>query len=422
MSYAQQEYDAKVSELWEKRLECDRHGKTLPSLKNAVHILTHAPAFKDALRMDLFQNRIMVTKPLPWRDSLSEWTENDTVHLRCYLSTECDVEFGMLNIEHAVISVAQQAGFHPVRDYFNALTWDGTPRVPYWLGMYLDATRYSAQEHREYVYSVGAMWLVAAVARVFEPGCKFDNVLILEGSQGIGKSTAMSILAGDWYLDTPFPLGDKDGYQALAGVLIGELSELDNFSSVESTRSKAFFSSGVDRYRPPYGRTVQAFARQCVFVGTTNEHEYLKDSTGNRRYWPVRVHQLDRDALMADRDQLWAEAVHLYRQGFKYYLPADHPLLPVFEAEQAIRSITDPWELAIADWLGDPTNPARDCCTQFQLLKSAIGVDTNRMDQRSMSTRVGKIMRRLGYKKIEATTREQRRKGRFVYVPDSCQT
>ena len=421
--YADDEFKAaQVAELYERRLQKDQKGAPRESLVNGVLLLEHDPELRGLMSMDRFANRIIKRRPPPWGETLGEWTETDTTRLRHYLADRHRVEFSMLNLEHAIVTVAEQAGFHPVRDYLSTLEWDGQARVQYWLGAYLDATRYSTAAHREYVSLIGAMWMVAAVARVFEPGCKFDNVLILEGNQGIGKSTAMAILGGEYFLDTPFPLGEKDGYQALAGVWIAELSELDNFSSVESTRSKAFFSSSTDRYRPSYGRHVQAFPRQCVFVGTTNQHEYLKDSTGNRRYWPVRVYGIDRAGLIADRDQLWAEALHLYRTGFKTYLPPDHAAAGTFEVEQSVREIADPWELKIMDWLADPEVRQRDGVSVFDILSEACRVEANRMDQRAMATRVGKIMRRLGYRKVQATTALARKQARFVYVVDSCHT
>jgi putative DNA primase/helicase len=420
--YASDEFNAQAKLFVEKRLQKGKSGP-LESLVNCVTLLETDPGLRGLLSMDRFANRILKTRAPPWSDVVSEWTETDTTLLRYYLASEYRIEFSMLNLDQAIVRAAETHGFHPVRDYLNGLVWDGEPRVSVWLGAYLDATRYSNAVHRQYVSLIGSMWMVAAVARVFEPGCKFDNVLILEGAQGIGKSTAMSLLAGDWYLDTPFPIGEKDGYQALAGVWLAELSELDNFSSVESTRSKAFFSSSTDRYRPPYGRTVAAYPRQCVFVGTTNQYEYLKDSTGNRRYWPVRVYELARDELAADRDQLWAEAVQLYRAGFRYYLAQDDALRAVFEAEQAVREIGDPWEIAIQDWLAEPDVRAMEGVTLYEVLRNACKVEPNRMDQRAMATRVGKIMRRLGYRKQESGTRDARRgPGRFLYVIDSCQT
>lgn len=415
MTHAEDAFEGAVAKHYPKLLRRTNADGVRDEPYNVLLYLQGEEALRELLAMDQFMHRIVKLRVPPWPSAGAEWSEHDTVMLRLYLAEQFSANFSTVNVEHAVIRAATDQAYHPVREYLEALTWDGTERVPYWLGAYLDATRGASDDLRGYIYTVGRMWLVAAVARVFEPGCKFDNVLILEGPQGVGKSTALAILGGEWFTDTPFRIGEKDSYQALQGKWLVELPELENFSGVDASRAKAFFSSGQDNYRPSYGRRNQVFPRQCVFAGTTNQGEYFKDSTGNRRYWPVRVHRLDREAIACDRDQLWAEAVHLYRQGARFHLAADDPLWAVFAAEQELREVCDPWELAIRDWLASPDRFAREDFTLYDVLHWALGVDVNRMDRRSMAVRVGMILSRLGYSKHKATTREGRRNGGYFY-------
>jgi hypothetical protein len=189
--------------------------------------------------------------------------------------------------------------------------WDGVGRLDHWL------VDYFGVEDTEYARCVGRWWLISAVARVFKPGCKADHVLILEGLTGTFKSTAIATLVPrrEWFSDTPFVIGDKDGFLSLAGRWIQELAELDSLTRSDPARSKAFFSSGIDSYRPRYGRSVVQVPRQCVFVGTVNPSGsgYLVDETGNRRFWPVTCRTLDLPNLAAARDQRWAEATAMLR-------------------------------------------------------------------------------------------------------------
>lgn len=416
MTYADEQFSAAAAQLYEKRLKKSNNGAVQDTPHNVVLYLEGEECFRDMLAMDQFLHRIVKRKPTPWTSPGVDWTETDMALLRVWLSEKHGANFGLMNIEHAVLKVANSRSFHPVREYLDQLEWDGEERIQYWLGSYLDATRGANDLLKEYLYTVGPMWLIAAIARIYEPGCKFDNVMILEGEQGAGKSTALAILGGDWFSDTPFRIGEKDGFQSLQGNWIVELAELENFSGVDSSRAKAFFSSSEDDYRPSYGRRNQKFARQCVFAGTTNQREYLKDSTGNRRYWPVRANKLDRLALARDRDQLWAEACHRYRAGQAYYLKPDDPRWQTFKLEQELREVGDPWEAAIEKWLGSRDRFAYQQFTLFDVLENALMVDINRMDKRAMSTRVGIILNRLGFDKKRDSTRSGRAAGGYFYV------
>jgi putative DNA primase/helicase len=202
----------------------------------------------------------------------------------------------------AVQAAARDHVFHPVRDYLTALRWDGTPRCSTWLNVYLGVLSSA------YAAAVGERWLRSAVARVMKPGCKADCCLILEGDQGIKKSTALQKMTEPWFTDEISELGTKDSALQTRGVWVIEIAELDAMKRPDVTRIKSFMSRSVDRFRPPYGRHLIQSPRQCVFAGSVNPGFYLRDETGGRRFWPVRCGQILIDELVRDRNQLWAEA------------------------------------------------------------------------------------------------------------------
>jgi putative DNA primase/helicase len=192
--------------------------------------------------------------------------------------------------------------------------------------------------------------LVSAVARVMAPGCKVDTMVILEGRQGARKSSALRAMFGEWFSDTPIEVGSKDSYLSLRGRWCLEWAELDSLSRSEAARVKAYTSSATDVYRPPYGHRTVEIPRQCVFVGSTNEDEYLRDPTGARRFLPVRVGDIALELIERDRDQLWAEAVTAYRSGERWW-PATELERSLCGDEQEQRYASDAWEALIAQWL-----------------------------------------------------------------------
>jgi putative DNA primase/helicase len=227
------------------------------------------------------------------------------------------------------------------------LPWDGQSRLASWLTDYLgvEATEYSA--------AIGLRWMRSAVARIYQPGAKVDCCLILEGPQGTKKSTALKILAGEWFTDEIADLGSKDSALQTRGVWIIEIAELDSMTRSEVSRVKAFVSRATDRFRPPYGRQVIESPRQCVFTGSVNHSTYLRDETGGRRFWPVRCGEIDVDALARNRDQLWAEAVTQYRGGEVWWLETPE-LNREAERQQSDRYEEDAWHSLIAAWVDHP--------------------------------------------------------------------
>ena len=325
---------------------------------NAILVLTYHPAWAGLLAWDAFAERVVFTREPPWEREVSTarrpyWTENDMCRLVDWFAREFvgpSMQMKASTLESVIVTVAAEHETHPVRAYLAALRWDLVQRLPTWLPHYCGApeTPYSA--------AVGVRWMVQAVARVMVPGCQADSMLILESEeQGTGKSSGLRALVPnpEWFSDTGITIGDKDSYQALHGIWIQSLDELDSMRRAESSKNKSFLTATKDHYRPPYARMARDFPRQCVFAGTTNETEYFQDRTGNRRFWPVRVRRIDVAGIARDRDQLWAEARTRYESGEKWH--ADTPeLVTLLGGEQEERIQADPWQTLIRDWMANP--------------------------------------------------------------------
>ena len=306
---------------WKEQLKITEKGALAQTIENAVIILRHDPNLKDCLAFNEMDHNIVTLKSLPWREvrGESQWVDGDDAALRFYLERVYGMQ-GKDRIFDAVNVVAQEHSFHPVRDYLQSCPWDGVPRVDTLLIDYLGA------EDNAYTRAVTRKTLVAAVARIFNPGCKFDYMLTLRGRQGLGKSALIAKLGGPWFSDTFTTMQGKDAYEQVQGVWIMEVGELAGMRKAEAETIKLYISKQVDRFRPAYGRRLQEFPRQCVFIGTTNEAQFLRDTTGNRRFWVVDTpNEPTRD--MWDEltseiiQQIWAEAVELFRAGEKLYLP-----------------------------------------------------------------------------------------------------
>ena len=296
---------------WQQGLLRSDRGHPLPVLANAIHALRRAPEWAGVLCHDEFAVATRTRRAPPWISGEAKRLEMEWSDRSDLLSAEWFQQNGIMVpatvAAQAVEAVARDRYIHPVRDYLDQLEWDGTPRIGGWLSTYLGA----ADEW--YVRAVGPRWLISAVARIYEPGAQVDCALILEGAQGIRKSSALRILGGAWFTDRLSDLASKDAAIEVNGAWIIEIAELETMSRAEVGTIKAFISRTVDRFRPPYGKRTVALPRQCVFAGTVNpESGYLKDATGGRRFWPVSCGTIDIPALRRDRDQLWAEACHRY--------------------------------------------------------------------------------------------------------------
>lgn len=307
----------------ERALDRDKHGRMLTTIDNYYKILTMNPYLCDCYYFDVFANKKMVVAPLPWynpEETLPRlWSDNDDSNLRHYIEKSYASRNNTILVD-ALNKAFYEKMVHPVREYLNSLTWDGVRRVDTLLIDYFGA------EDTVYTREAIAKTLLAAVARVYRPGTKFDNVLILKGKQGTGKSTFVRILASDkWFSDSLTRFDGKEASELLESKWLIELGELKGLYRKEIEQAKQFFSKTSDQYRAAYARHPEEHPRQCVFIGTTNNETFLTDRTGNRRFWPVGLGTTapTKDVfkeLALERDQIWAEVKARYDS-----LTADDP-------------------------------------------------------------------------------------------------
>ena len=332
---------------WKRSLLRNADGNIKPLLANALAALRHAPTWQDIFAFDEFAIRTVTQKAVPWNPVPHVWEDAEDILLTEWLQRE-GIQVSRETTGQAVEAVAHERRFHPVRQYLEGLHWDGVSRIGNWLQSYLGAPA-DPDGGADYVAAVGSRWLISAVARALQPGCKADCALILEGPQGIYKSTALRTLAGKWFADEIADLGSKDAAMQTSGVWIIEIAELDAMSRAETSRIKAFMSRAVDHFRPPYGKRIVDLPRQCIFAGSVNHSAYLRDETGGRRFWPVVCGTIDVDALARDRDQLWAEAVVYYLDGVPWWLETEE-LVRLAAGAQAARYDTDVWDSLVLEW------------------------------------------------------------------------
>lgn len=390
--------------------------------ENVFYCLSKLSEWRGVIAFDEFSNRVVKTKETPFGTKAGEWNNSDDLQLGLWLAEQMDlvVPSGQVLVEGVALT-ANKNRVHPPRDYLTGVAWDGQPRLDVWL-MGAFGARELTRTDGEYLRLVGRKFMIAAVARIFEPGCHVDNMIVLEGDQGRGKSTAIRILFGDWFADTQLDLNSKDAMAQLDGVWGYEIGEMDSFSRAEATKVKGFITSRVDRYRAAFERRTEAHARSTVFIGTTNQDEYLKDPTGARRFWPVRVNDwVDFDWLRSERDQLWAEAVAHYKNGEHWHVTSDEQR-EIFAPEQAAREVHDGWLELVAKWLNGDTGEdvsyrATKGFTTGDVLKGAIGYPPDKLSAtKQESGRIGAIMKTLGFVKKRAPVADENGYRGYVFV------
>jgi hypothetical protein len=334
---------------WIERCQRNGNGQPRPILANVMLALREAPelellvAYDEMLCAPLLQRAVPGTKSRddqhsrPLRDTdvtaVQEWLQ-----LAALTGLSKDVVHQALDLR------AREKCFHPVRGYLNALQWDGVSRLATWLHTYLGAAP------GDYASGIGTMFLIAMVARVMRPGCKADYMLILEGPQGVGKSAACAVLGGCWFSDSMPDIRGKDASLHLNGKWLIEVAEMSALQRTEAAALKAFITRSTERYRRPFGRLDGIEPRQCLFIGTTNKVTYLRDETGGRRFWPVKVGAINTVQLRRDRDQLFAEAVHLFRRGTTWWPGTDFETRHIIP-EQEARFEEDVWEEPVSQFV-----------------------------------------------------------------------
>ncbi|HRO59437.1 MAG TPA: VapE family protein [Burkholderiaceae bacterium] len=393
---------------WEAGL-LERRGEVVACLANVTMILSSHADWQGVVAFDEFSQRTIKLAALPCAGSTSsgpEWTDVDTSRTIIWLTQHYRITASAADVDQAIELVAHSNAFHPVRRYLEALApWDGIDRCDEWLADFMGVARSS------YTAKVGRWFLMGMVARVMRPGCKFDYALVLEGTQGRRKSSALRVLGGEWFSDTELDLSNKDSMSAIRGKWLHEFAELGSLARAESTRQKSFLTRQIDEFRPTYGRREIRCPRQLVFAGSTNEWAWNKDLTGGRRFWPVEVTQeIDTDGLAAVRDQLFAEALSRFKAGERYWPTADEQR-DLFDPEQLRREAEDSFLDPVHDWI---EGLARTEFTLHDVLADALRLDAGRQT-RDVMTRVGLLLKKLGCQ------RREKRNGvsRFVYrVPD----
>ncbi|HEY7338316.1 MAG TPA: virulence-associated E family protein [Bryobacteraceae bacterium] len=366
--------------------------------------LRHAPEWQGILRFDESALQVGANAQPPWdsREAPFVWRDDDDVRVAAWMQQH-GIMVSKEVAGQAIQTAAREFPFHPIRDYLSGLQWDKIARIDDWLTLYLGV------DPSEFVRAIGAKWLIGAVARVFKPGCKNDTCLVLEGPQGLLKSTALRTLGQPWFTDEIADLGTKDAALQVRGTWIIELAELDAMGKAETSRIKAFMSRSTDRYRPPYGRHLIEVPRESIFAGTVNHDTYLKDETGGRRFWPVRCQKIAIDQLRRDRDQLWAEAVVRFSAGEPWWIDSAE-LSTAAAEEQQERYDADPWQPLIQNWVED-----RHYVTVEQILSGCVEKQTRDWTQGDKN-RVARCLGALGWKRKRGP-KDERGKRDWRYCP-----
>jgi len=386
---------------WRENLHLTDKGEVRPIAANVFRAIYDNPFWAGVIALNEFSGLITLRAKPPWTEPNFKprpWTDEDT-RLAMLWVQDVDQIFAKTDVVfEAIAIVAERNKFHPVREYFGGLKeWDGVERLARVPEVCF------GREGTPYTREVFKRWAIGAVARVMQPGCKSDSAIILEGPQGIGKSTALRALAvrDEWFTDQIPDLGSKDAAMQIRGIWILEMAELDSMNRSDISATKAFLSRTEDRFRPPYGKMPINVKRQVVFAGSVNDEEYLRDPTGGRRWWPLKCTKFDLKKLSERVDQLWTEALYLYQAGKAWYLD-DPDVIELAKAEQSDRYISDAWETVIAKHLKETTG--KNSFTVSEILEGALKIyDTAKWD-RSAQTRVGVAMKQIGWTRLRDKT------------------
>ncbi|MFH5182917.1 VapE domain-containing protein [Paenibacillus sp. TAB 01] len=361
--------DLKAEGAWQEQLDVDKKTGAILSTANNAELLLRYGEFEGVLGYDAFQNREVIRARLPWRDrrlkheEYEAWLASDDARLQHHFSKKYDFNTQYL-LKNAFTEVVQSKQFHPVKEYLEANAWDGVERLD---TLFID---YLGAEDTPYIREVTRKSLTAAVKRIYEPGCKYDTMVVLIGPQGSHKSSLISRLGGPWFNDSLKTFENKEASEQLQGAWIIEIGELAAMKKADVDEIKNFLSKTSDRYRVAYDRVVSDFPRKCVFFGTTNNEDFLKDPTGNRRFWPVKVNPADR--LMNHFEhlddyaisQVWAEALVAYRSGESLLLSPS--LQGVLSELHKTHTEADQWEEPIRQFLDIPITEDWDSLDEQQ--------------------------------------------------------
>ena len=346
-------------------------------------------------RFDVFRNRMTVSGQV-LQTHFGDLSDRICLFVRDQIGKVFQFDPGNEMTRDAIVHLCSLNTFDPIRDYLDGLKWDGIPRIDEFLIKFLSA------EDTPYVRAVSSITLIAAVRRVRQPGCKFDTIMVWESDQGAGKSTVLKILASpEFFSDQDIlALDQKAQMEVMEGVWIFEICELEGMRHTDVNKIKAFASRAVDKARPAYGRVTEQRPRRGILVGTTNDDQYLKDETGNRRFWPVVTGEIDLQGIEIARDQLWAEAAVREAQGESIVLPKE--LWAAAAVEQAQRVAPDPWRDTLENVKGWAFNGRELIASQY-LMSDELRV-SNIQNTNYVAKRLAKVMRGLGWNGPETLT------------------
>lgn len=381
--------------------------------ENVYFALLEDPALAGLVRYNDFSQQIDRARRAPWTPPEAPdaglWLPLDDLRLANYVAQAQDlIVASPITVEQAVLMAAQDARYNPVREHLDSIVWDGVERTRHWVADVLGA------EESEYTALVGRWFLISMVARVFEPGCQMDYMLVLQGLQGARKSSVLRILAGDYYGGGTFRVGDKDSLQVLQGRILFNLNELDSLNKSELSAIKSFITERSDLFRPPYSKGFTSFPRSCVLTGDTNETDFLRDPTGARRFWVVRCQDINVELMKQWREQLLAEAVFLYKNGERRY-PTKEEERIYFEPEQDHWRFIDVWADVLSRYVESNdiienydgclkdgkypiANRERIFFSTHELFVRALNIDVGKLDNPgNMQRRLANQMKLLGF-------------------------
>ncbi len=376
---------------WRSLLVCNDKGSVKPSVsKNWALFIENMPETAGLFAYDAFKQRISLMRCPPWEGGNDDGWHPRSLTDRDYSEVVMWLESYHLTpkastIQPVILAIAERNRFDRLREYLDGLEWDGKARVANWLAVYLGTA------DTPYMTTIGKNWLVSSVARGLEPGCKVDTMPILEGLQGLRKSAVVKALYGSGFTsDSISEIGSKDAIMEMQGVWGLEVAEMHRMTNAEVNKVKQFLTTQEDNYRPPYGRNVISAPRRTVLIGTINPdgNPYLRDPTGARRFWPIECGRIDIEAIKRDRNQLWAEAVAMFRNGVLWWVQPDE--MQIVEAEQEKRTDVDTWVDIIAPFL-----KTRLEVSQLELFKE-LSIPPKDQDKRQ-ADRIGRIMKKLGW-------------------------
>jgi hypothetical protein len=400
--------DSRKAAMELRGLIADKNGGPVPNMTNIKRVLCSEEGWRGTFAKSLFDDAVWLRRP----DS-RQLTDDDVLKVMEIMQSDLFPSIGVETVRHGVQAAAAGNTFHPVREYLESLQWDGVGRAAALFTIYFPC----ASEDPQYLRAVGEKFLIGAVARVMQPGCKVDTMPVIAGSQGQKKSSGLAALVGDqWYGNDMPDMTQKDAKEWLRGKWMAEIGELSAMRGKDIEHIKNFLSTTSDSYRKSYGHVTQTYPRQTVFAGTVNGNEYLSDETGNRRFWPLQMIEgalVDVEGLARDRGQLWAEALHMYYSSTAWWF--DEGESATLSAQQAAARSVDIDETRVVEWLREQEGPVTAGGVAARLFADAPG-------NKSLSMRVARYLQAAGWRpvrRVSGTKQWDRGRGAEPYVSPS---